>query len=45
MTDEYEAYKRRPAQVITKIERVEVKPHDYDEMKTHLHELIDEIRS
>jgi len=43
ITEQYESYKRRAPQVITKVEKVvekvEVIPHDYDEIKFHLEHL------
>jgi len=46
ITVEYESLKRRPPQVITKVEKVvehvEVIPHDYEEIKYHLTHLTEE---
>jgi hypothetical protein len=39
LQDELERIRRKPAKVVTKVEKVEVIPHDYEEIKHHLHEL------
>jgi len=43
LSEEYETFKRRPTRIEKKIEKVvekvEVMPHDYEEIKIHLQNL------